>query len=127
MALPKGSRSGSNVLKFDGERSKRAKPVTTGDSPAKPSNDQAQQAVKTDEITKVAPTSTSETRKSTAKQARDTSTSKTTKNVTNRTKVSNRRFDEVKVERIKAQIARGEYQVNYLQVADKFIEHERYS
>lgn len=41
-------------------------------------------------------------------------------------RVSNRRFDKVKVERIKAEIANGDYEINYLQVADKFIEHERY-
>lgn len=57
--------------------------------------------------------------------ARDgTESSATTTGNTKR--VSNRRFDTVKVERIKASIARGEYQINYLQVADKFIEHERY-
>ncbi|NND92440.1 MAG: flagellar biosynthesis anti-sigma factor FlgM [Granulosicoccus sp.] len=42
-------------------------------------------------------------------------------------KTGNRRFDKVKVERIKAAIAKGEYRINYLQVADKFIEHERYA
>ena len=42
-------------------------------------------------------------------------------------KVSNRRFDKVKVERIKAEIVRGEYEIDFLHVADKFIEHERYS
>ena len=39
----------------------------------------------------------------------------------------NRRFDQVKVDRVKAEIASGRYQIDYLQVADKFIEHERYA
>jgi anti-sigma28 factor (negative regulator of flagellin synthesis) len=38
----------------------------------------------------------------------------------------NRRFDKVKVARIKAALANGEYRINYLNVADKFIEHERF-
>lgn len=40
---------------------------------------------------------------------------------------SNRRFNKVKVDAIKAAMAKGEYQINFLRVADKFIEHERYS
>ena len=42
-------------------------------------------------------------------------------------RVSNRRFDKVKVDRIKQEIANGEYQIDYLRVAKRFIEHERFS
>jgi len=42
-------------------------------------------------------------------------------------RVSGRRFDREKVEKIKAQLARGEYQIDSLRVADLFIEHERHS
>jgi len=37
----------------------------------------------------------------------------------------NRRFDAVKVARIKAAIAAGEYKIDAGRVADKFIEHDR--
>lgn len=37
----------------------------------------------------------------------------------------NRRFDAVKVARIKAAIAAGEYNIDPKRVADKFIEHDR--
>ncbi len=37
----------------------------------------------------------------------------------------NRRFDQAKVDRIKAEIAAGEYVIDPQRVADKFIEHER--
>lgn len=38
-----------------------------------------------------------------------------------------RRFDREKVDKIKAQLERGEYQIDSLRVADMFIEHERHS
>ncbi len=38
---------------------------------------------------------------------------------------SNRRFNKEKVERLKAAIADGSYQINPSRIADKFIEHER--
>jgi flagellar biosynthesis anti-sigma factor FlgM len=37
----------------------------------------------------------------------------------------NRRFDKEKVERIKAEIANGSYEIDPLRVADKFIEYDR--
>jgi len=43
-----------------------------------------------------------------------------------RSLVSNRRFDKVKVERIKAELADDSYDIDYLRLADKFIEHERF-
>lgn len=44
-----------------------------------------------------------------------------------KSKVGNRRFDREKVDRIKGEIARGEYKIDYSEVADKFIEHDRFS
>ena len=38
---------------------------------------------------------------------------------------ANRRFDAVKVERLKREIAEGRYEVDHWSVADRFIEHER--
>ena len=38
---------------------------------------------------------------------------------------ANRRFDAVKVERLKREIAQGRYEIDPFSVADRFIEHER--
>ena len=38
---------------------------------------------------------------------------------------ANRRFDAVKVERLKREIAAGSYEIDHWSVADRFIEHER--
>ena len=40
-------------------------------------------------------------------------------------KPANRRFDTEKVERLKAEIAEGRYEIDPVRVADRFIEHER--
>ncbi|MFK7890940.1 MAG: hypothetical protein AB8B63_09015 [Granulosicoccus sp.] len=42
-------------------------------------------------------------------------------------KTGNRSFNHKKVNYIKGLIARGEYKINYYEVADKYIEHERFS
>jgi len=42
-------------------------------------------------------------------------------------RTTGRRFDKEKVEKIKAQLARGEYKIDSLRVADFFIEHERHT
>jgi len=44
-----------------------------------------------------------------------------------RSKVGNRRFDKEKVDKIKAEIANGTYEIDYFRVADKYIEHERFT
>jgi anti-sigma28 factor (negative regulator of flagellin synthesis) len=67
------------------------------------------------------------TRLDDARKARLRTTTSSVKKPRSEPRVSNRRFDTIKVERIKREIARGEYAINYLQVADKFIEHERYA
>lgn len=41
-------------------------------------------------------------------------------------RTSGRRFDKEKVDKIKAQLERGEYKIDSLRVADLFIEHERH-
>ena len=38
-----------------------------------------------------------------------------------------RRFDRAKVDRIKAELTRGDYKIDSLKVADMFIDHERHS
>ncbi len=42
-------------------------------------------------------------------------------------RTTGRRFDKDKVEAIKARLARGDYEIDALRVADLFIEHERHS
>ncbi len=130
MALPKSGTSGSNVLKLDEVRRKRLRPppaesaATAADS--KTTEKPAAEAENND-----AP-SASQTRRRSDKQASSASQGEaqqadTVKTPAKRSRVSNRRFDKVKVDRIKEEIARGDYSIDYLQVADKFIEHERYS
>ncbi len=41
-------------------------------------------------------------------------------------RTTGRRFDREKVDSIKAQLARGDYEIDALKVADLFIEHERH-
>lgn len=106
MALSKSGKVGSNVSKLDDARSKRTK----SDSSTKSATANAKNEV---ERSTLAP------QKSDAKAEKPAQKAKP--------KVSNRRFDKVKVERLKSEIANGEYQIDYLNVADKFIEHERYA
>lgn len=47
--------------------------------------------------------------------------------VESKPRISNRTFDTEKVESIKSALAKGLYEIDYLRVADKFIEHERYA
>ena len=100
MALSKSDNAGSNVTNLDDVRKLRNK------SPVKPAQ---QDSYSTDPDD--SPESLHEVDEDGAEPQ----------------KVSNRRFDKVKVERIKGELARGEYKIDYLHVADKFIEHERYS
>lgn len=104
MALSKSDKSGSNVTNLDDARKSRAK--SPSELNRKDSN--------SDELGHE-PRSTQSDEKNDAKPAKA------------KKKVGNRRFDKVKVERIKGEIARGEYEIDFLHVADKFIEHERYS
>ena len=104
MALSKSGKAGSNVSKLDDARQKRTK-----------SSSSTKLAAAIDEVE--LPTH--------APQKADAKADKPTPKA--KPKVSNRRFDKVKVERLKSEIANGEYQIDYLNVADKFIEHERYA
>ncbi len=130
MALPKSGTSGSNVLKLDEVRRRRSKPQPAESAGAvadsKTTEKPAAEAENND-----AP-SASQTRRRSDKQASSASQGEaqqadTVKTPAKRSRVSNRRFDKVKVDRIKEEIAQGDYSIDYLQVADKFIEHERYS
>lgn len=107
MALAKSDNSGSNVTNLDDARKSRANSpseIDRKDSNNGGPDDKSQSA----QPSKIADSDASNPAKA-------------------KRKVGNRRFDTVKVERIKAEIARGEYKIDSLHVADKFIEHERYS
>ncbi len=128
MALNKSGTSGSNVLKLDDIRNKQKKtkqasnrqPHSPNEEEAHVSADgfetdaQGQTLAKTAELPSAAGNDEEKTEPEVIKTP------------AKRSLVSNRRFDKVKVERIKAEIANGEYEINHLQVADRFIEHERF-
>ncbi|ASJ75645.1 flagellar biosynthesis anti-sigma factor FlgM [Granulosicoccus antarcticus] len=104
MALSKSGKSSSNVSKLDDARKKRSKSGPSTKSTAAQKEEEPPQLADTEVKKPVAKAKTS-----------------------SKPKVSNRRFDTVKVERLKSEIASGTYQINFLNVADKFIEHERYA
>jgi len=107
MALSTSDKSGSNVTNLDDARKLRA------NSPSTPNRDDTISADSGDDPTSSQPVKNTASRSDKPSDANQ--------------KVSNRRFDKVKVERIKAEIARGDYEIDFLHVADKFIEHERYA
>jgi len=127
MALPKSGKSGSNVLKLDEVRKKRLK-TGPADAPSIARTGSAVVALPDDADSESQPKRTRR-RGDKAPPAVDATDKKTddTAEKPKRPRVSNRRFDKEKVDRIKGEIARDEYRIDFLQVADKFIEHERYS
>lgn len=128
MAQPKSSKTGSNVLQLEDIRNKHKKSTRTTKSPARsrnvdeghtPAADFEKKAHPPGKIDEIEPCSNSNP----VTQDTDTEVIKTP---AKRSLVSNRRFDKVKVERIKAELADGSYKIDFLRVADKFIEHERF-
>jgi anti-sigma28 factor (negative regulator of flagellin synthesis) len=107
MALSKSGKAGSNVSKMDDARNKRTQSSLSPKS-----------AAAIDEVEQPPPL---------APQLADKAVEKPAPKSDIKPKVSNRRFDKVKVDRLKSEIANGDYEINYLNVADKFIEHERYA
>ncbi|MBX2880794.1 MAG: flagellar biosynthesis anti-sigma factor FlgM [Granulosicoccus sp.] len=108
MASRKVGRSASNVMDFDDARKRRQQRqgLTTSPDPTANSDD----ACAADS-------------QSCAQPADDSGGAP----IADKPKIGNRSFDREKVDRIKARIARGEYKIDYFQVADKYIEHERFS
>ena len=104
MALSKSGMAGNNVSKLDDARKNRTKSSSSPTVAA--ANDNVEQP-------------------SIAPQKADADADKPAPKT--KPKVSNRRFDTAKVERLKSEIANGDYQIDYLNVADKFIEHESYA
>lgn len=105
MAPRKGGNSASNVMKLDDarEKRKRRQDSLTGTGISQDQHDPE-------------PAGPARPEKSRA-QTRPHGAKKT----------GNRSFDREKVDRIKGEIARGEYKIDYFEVADKYIEHERFS
>jgi len=128
MALPKNGKTGSNVLKLDDIRNKQKKPKRATNSQTHPSKGEVSHILTPDFTRDAHPQIESEQVEERLKtELIDESTdSDVISTPAKRSLVSNRRFDKVKVERIKAELAEGSYKINYLRVADKFIEHERF-
>jgi len=133
MALSKSGKAGSNVTQLDAVRKKRSTKGTPEKSsrPAStkktPTASPGKPATKKPAATKGKRASGKKEEPAETDKAASPVKSAESKKPASTARVSNRRFDTEKVERIKAAIAAGEYEINYLQVADKFIEHERYA
>lgn len=106
MALPKSGKAGSKITNLDDARRIRQQ---------KSENSAADRRANLD---------TQKTEPQPPNAAHEAS-AKLTKPVTKAG--GNRRFDKEKVERIKSEIARGDYVINSSRIADKYIEHERFS
>lgn len=128
MALPESGKMGSNVLMLEDIRNKHKKSTRATNGQARSQKgDETHNS--TAEFEKDAqPASQVERREVRSKPDlvdQDVNT-EVINTPAKRSLVSNRRFDKVKVERIKAELADESYEINYLRLADKFIEHERF-
>ena len=131
MALPKSGTSDSNVLKLEDIRNKHKKSKRTNKS-------RRVSLIEEDTRTQAAGFETEVLNKNEFESAlersgsgqppynSDGSDDDIISTPAKRSLVSNRRFNKVKVERIKSELAEGKYTINYLRIADKFIEHERF-
>lgn len=128
MALPKSGKSGSNVLKLEDVRNKHKKSKRSNARSDQSSNeDKAHVSADSFETDAHEPSSEDSVKLCAVSTPKVEKTGpEVIKTPAKRSLVSNRRFDKVKVERIKAEIANGDYEINYLRVADRFIEHERF-
>lgn len=146
MALPKSRTADSKVTQLDAVRKQRPTKRSAKKQPGSDSASSASPEVVTKTTgrtaSKVSPASTPAKRSASrtadtqdkpdadalpAETMDATDTAPKAAKKATATRVSNRRFDTEKVERLKAAIASGQYEINYLRVADKFIEHERYA
>ena len=134
MALSKSGKAGSNVTQLDAVRKKRSTKGTS-EKDLRPSSTKKQSTRPAGKSAASKGTKSSKAKGGSdnlddgAEKDKAATAEKPLEDVKAKAKprVSNRRFDTEKVERIKAAIAAGEYKIDYLQVADKFIEHERYA
>jgi anti-sigma28 factor (negative regulator of flagellin synthesis) len=128
MALPESGNTGSNVLKLEDVRNKHKKSTRTTNSRARSQKVDEAHISSSDFEKDADPTAEIEQTKVCSKPdlvQQDVNT-EIIKTPAKRSLVSNRRFDKVKVERIKAELADDSYEIDYLRLADKFIEHERF-
>ena len=128
MALPESGNTRSNVTKLEDSRNKHKKSTRTTKSHAR-----SQKVDETHKLTSsfekdADPPGEIESIKERTKPElveQDVNT-EIIKTPAKHSTVSNRRFDKVKVAQIKTKLVDDSYEINYLQVADKFIEHERF-
>ena len=128
MALPKSGTAGSNVLQLDDIRNKQSKTRRKSKTAAQSKKADVQHTLTADSENEAQPPGKVDELSLCSEIPPDAQNSdaEVIKTPAKRSLVSNRRFDKVKVERIKAELADGSYEINFLQVADKFIEHERF-
>ncbi|MFT4730537.1 MAG: anti-sigma28 factor (negative regulator of flagellin synthesis) [Granulosicoccus sp.] len=128
MALPESSTTDSNVLKLEDIRDKHKKSTRTAKNSARSRKVNGKHILsaefETDTRTpgKVAQIEGVPKSDFIEKQMN----TEVIKTPAKRSLVSNRRFDKAKVARIKAELAEDSYEIDYLRLADKFIEHERF-
>jgi anti-sigma28 factor (negative regulator of flagellin synthesis) len=129
MAPPKSGKKDSNVLKLEDIRDKHKKSTRMTKSHTRSQNVNEKHILKGDVEKNAHSPGKIEQLKVYSKPdlAKKDVTTEVIETPEKRSLVSNRRFDKVKVERIKAQLADDAYEIGYLRVAEKFIEHERFS
>ncbi len=108
MASSKGGKSAGNVMNLDDARKKRE--LRRGSSSCEGFSEDHEQPEAADPVS-----------------AKETRAESQTASGKIKPKPGNRSFNKEKVDRIKGEIARGEYKIDYFEVADKYIEHERFS
>jgi len=128
MEVPNSGNKDSNVLKLEDIRKKNRKSTTTTKSQSRAAKDDEKYILSADSVNDSRPPDNVEHIRSRSKpdpveQEVETEVIKTP---AKRSLVSNRRFDKAKVERIKAELADGSYEIDYPRLADKFIDHERF-
>jgi len=128
MALPKSGTPDNNVLKLEDIRNKHKKSKRIGKT--RPDSRIGEDAPSATANTVTNEVETNEFESAICHLVLDRDPDKSDEDIIStpakRSLVSNRRFDKVKVDRIKSELAQGTYIINYLRIADKFIEHERF-
>ena len=128
MEGPKKSNKGSNIVKLEDIRKRKKKAVQTSKNQVRPQKVD-ENPILSAEIENDAPLpdpGEDNEPPSNLHLVDETVDTEFIKTPAKRSLVSNRRFNKVKVERIKAELADGSYKINYRRLADKFIEHERF-
>jgi anti-sigma28 factor (negative regulator of flagellin synthesis) len=128
MALPESGTTDSNVLKLEDIRNKHKKSTRTAKNPTRSQKVNGKHILTAEfETGTRAPDKAIQIKGLPKSDLIEKEVhAEVIKTPAKRSLVSNRRFDKAKVARIKAELAEDSYVINYLRLADKFIEHERF-